>query len=49
MEGFLMVSGQELLAPVDKQARIILDLAAGQLSRDAFLEWAKYHSSPAKQ
>ncbi len=38
MEVSLMVNGQELHPPVDKHTRIILDLAAGQFSRDAFLE-----------
>jgi death-on-curing protein len=49
MEVFLMVNGQELRALVDDQERTILDLAAGQLSRDAFLEWVKQHVTPAKQ
>ena len=49
MEVFLMVNGQELRALVDDQERTILDLAAGQLSRDAFLEWVKRHITPAQQ
>jgi death-on-curing protein len=49
MEVFLLVNGYELRAPVDEQERIALDLAAGQLSRDAFLEWVKHHISPAQQ
>ncbi len=44
-----MVNGQEFCPPVDKQARIIHDLVAGQLSRDAFLEWVKQHIFSAKQ
>jgi len=47
MEVFLLVNGHELRAPVDEQERIVLDLAAGQLSRDAFLEWVKHHITPA--
>jgi death-on-curing protein len=47
MEVFLLVNGHELRAPVDEQERIVLDLAAGQLSRDAFLEWVKRHITPA--
>jgi death-on-curing protein len=49
MEVFLLVNGHELRAPVDEQERIVLDLAAGQLSRDAFLEWVKRHITPAQQ
>lgn len=48
MEVFLMVNGKELRASVDDQERIILELAAGQLSRDAFLEWVQKHIAPAK-
>lgn len=46
METFLMVNGHELRAPVDEQERTMLDLAAGNLSRDAFVEWAKQHTAP---
>ena len=49
MEVFLVVNGHELRAPVDEQERIVLDLAAGQLSRNAFLEWVKRHITPAQQ
>ena len=49
MEVFLLVNGHELRAPVDEQERIVLDLAAGQLARDAFLEWVKRHITPAQQ
>jgi death on curing protein len=48
MEVFLMVNGKELRASVDDQERIILELAAGQLSRDAFLEWVQEYIAPAK-
>ena len=49
MEVFLMVNGQELRAAVDDQERTMLDLAAGQLSRDAFLEWVKQHIIPIER
>jgi death-on-curing protein len=49
MEVFLMVNGHELRAPVDEQERIVFDLVAGQLLRDAFLEWVKHHITPAQQ
>ena len=46
METFLMVNGHELRAPVDEQERIMLDLAAGNLTRDSFVEWVKQHTGP---
>ena len=49
METFLMVNGQELRGPVDEQERIMLDLAAGSLSRDNFSEWVKQHTVPTGQ
>jgi death-on-curing protein len=49
MEVFLMVNGQELRASVDAQEHTMLDLAAGQLTRDAFLEWVQQHITPAKR
>lgn len=49
IEVFLLLNGYELHAPVDEQERIVLDLAEGQLSRDAFLEWVKQHITPAEQ
>jgi death-on-curing protein len=49
MEVFLMVNGYELRSSVDEQERVILDLAAGQLARDAFSEWIKQHITPAQR
>ena len=43
-----MMNGNELRALVDDQERIILELAAGQLSRDAFLKWVQEHIAPTK-
>ncbi len=39
MEVFLMVNGVEIQAPIDEQERIMLSLAAGELSRAALTEW----------
>jgi len=39
MEVFLMLNGVEIRAPVDEQERVMLSLAAGNLSRAAFTEW----------
>jgi len=44
METFLIVNGSELLASVDEQERIMLDLAAGTLSRENFVEWVTQHT-----
>jgi death-on-curing protein len=46
METFLMLNGYELRAPTDEQERIMLDLAAGTLTRDTFSEWVKQHTFP---
>ena len=43
METFLILNGWELLADVDDQERVILLLAAGQLSRDEFTAWVAGH------
>jgi death on curing protein len=44
METFLVLNGQELRAPVDEQERMMLKLAAGELSRDEFVDWIRTHS-----
>ena len=46
MEVFLVLNGQEILAGVDEQERIIIRLAAGELSRDEFAEWVRSRMSP---
>jgi death-on-curing protein len=43
METFLILNGFEINATVDEQERIILDLAAGQMKRDAFVFWLNDH------
>ena len=43
METFLILNGNEIEAKVEEQERIILDLAAGKLSRDEFTSWLKNH------
>jgi len=43
METFLILNGYEIEAPVDEQVQIILDLAAGNLTREAFTSWLKGH------
>lgn len=41
METFLVINGYELDTSVDEQESIILRLASGKLSRDAFTNWIK--------
>ena len=43
METFLLLNGAELVAPVDEQERLILDLAAGRVSRPQLTEWLRQH------
>jgi death-on-curing protein len=46
MEIFLVLNGYELDAAVDDQERVMLELAAGDLSRDNFLNWVRRHAVP---
>ena len=48
METFLVLNGYELSADVDKQERMMLELAAGDLSRDEFLDWVRMHAVPRR-
>jgi death-on-curing protein len=43
METFLILNGCEIEATVAEQEQIILDLAAGKLTREAFTNWLKDH------
>jgi death on curing protein len=43
METFLVLNGQELNATVDEQERVMLKLAAGELSRAEFVDWVRAH------
>ena len=43
METFLILNGYEIEASVDEQVQIFLDLAAGNLTREAFTNWFKGH------
>ncbi|SPP65786.1 type II toxin-antitoxin system death-on-curing family toxin [Nitrospira lenta] len=49
MEVFLSLNEYELHASVDEQECLILDLAAGQLSRDIFSDWVLKHATPIRQ
>ncbi len=43
LEVFLLLNGYELEASVDEQERIILAVAAGEMSRDEFSAWVERH------
>ena len=46
METCLMLNGYELDATVDEQERVMLELAAGRLSRDEFTAWVAGRVAP---
>ena len=46
MEMFLVLNDHELDAGVDEQERIILGLAAGELSREEFAGWVRSRMRP---
>lgn len=46
METFLVLNGIEVDAPLDEQERMMLDLAAGRLSRDGLVTWLRDHTRP---
>lgn len=47
METFLLLNGHEIQCGTDEQERVILQLAAGNLSRNAFTEWVRRHTTTA--
>ena len=48
MEVFLILNGYEVVAPVDEQERLVLDLAAGRMTREQLAEWLEKHLKPAR-
>jgi len=45
METFLVLNGQEIACELDEQERMMLTLAAGDVSRAEFTEWLRAHTS----
>ena len=43
METFLILNGYEIISSVDKQERVMLELASGDISRKKFTEWLNGH------
>ena len=46
MEIFLILNGTEIVAAVDEQERLILDLAAGRIGRSRLVDWLRQHVKP---
>ncbi len=49
MEVFLLLNGLELLGTVDEQERLMLDLAAGHLTREQLTAWLQQHAKPVER
>lgn len=47
MEAFLMLNSFEIVAAVDEQERLMLDLAAGLVTREQLTDWLEKHLQPA--
>ena len=45
METFLLLNGFELTADLLEQEQVMLDLAAGKLSREQFVSWVTAHTA----
>ena len=43
MEMFLILNGYEIDAPIDEQEKIILQIASGELGREAWTAWLQSH------
>jgi death on curing protein len=46
MEVFLLLNGWELVGTIDEQERLMLDVAAGQISREQLTDWLEQHTKP---
>ena len=47
METFLVLNGTEITAPVDEQERLMIDLAAGRVSRSLLTDWLRQYVKPS--
>ena len=43
METFLVLNGYEIKASTDDQEKIVLQVAAGEMKREAFTDWLRTH------
>jgi death on curing protein len=48
METFLILNGYQIVATVDEQEQIILQVAAGQMKREVFTDWLRIHIEPLR-
>jgi len=46
LETFLVLNGHEIKAAVDDQQTVLLQVAAGEMKREAFLVWLRAHIAP---
>ena len=46
LEVFLLLNGYALVATVDEQERLILNLAAGRIKREEWTHWIASHMAP---
>lgn len=44
-ETFLVLNGMQINASVDEQERVVLAIAAGELEREAFVEWLQRNTT----
>jgi len=49
MEVFLVLNGLEITGHIDEQERLMLDLAADDISRDQLEEWLANHTKPVDE
>ncbi len=47
MEVFLLLNGRELLGTIDEHERLMLELAAGRLTREDLTAWLEERTKPA--
>ena len=47
-ELFLILNGLEIVAPVDEQEKVVLDIASDRLTREGFTDWLKRHARVVK-
>ena len=44
MEVFLFLNDHEINAPVEEQEQVVLQVASGQMGREAFTDWLRGHA-----
>lgn len=46
MEVFLLLNGWKLVGTIDEQEGLMLDLAAGMITREQLSDWLKLNTAP---